>query len=291
MQKQPYESFKIQYSEMPLPDDFPVVCYVCPLGDQNLSHLHFHNGVELGYCRSGTGIFCIDRQLHSFYPRDVTVIFSDQPHIAQGIGKNPSNWDFMSIDAEKLLRDVEPAHSRTIIGLLNRTLTVPGLIHYSSHKEISRLIRLLFDEFYVKGPVNQMAVKALIWALFTKLAEIAVEKKDAVSDDHDSYSAIAPAVNFITNHYQQPISVEKLAADCYLSPTHFRRLFKAVMGCSPMEYLTRSRIKMASSLLRTTKLPITEIAFCVGYQNISSFNRCFRALCGCCPREYRRKYT
>ena len=57
---------------------------------------------------------------------------------------------------------------------------------------------------------------------------------------------------------------------------------------TPTEYVHCIRITAAASLLRTTARPITEIAFAVGYDSLSSFGRHFLSLHGCTPTEYRR---
>ena len=61
-----------------------------------------------------------------------------------------------------------------------------------------------------------------------------------------------------------------------------------LMHTSPLEYLYHVRVKAAINLLKTTELPITEVASRVGYQTLSSFNRHFRRIAGASPRDCRR---
>ena len=86
----------------------------------------------------------------------------------------------------------------------------------------------------------------------------------------------------------QDFPQETLAALCYLSPTHFRRLFKEQIGTTPLDFLHQTRILKSCTLLRSSGLSVTEIAGRVGYNSVSSYNRHFARAMGCSPMEWRR---
>ncbi len=71
------------------------------------------------------------------------------------------------------------------------------------------------------------------------------------------------------------------------SPEHVARVMKAKLGITPSEYVNRRRIAQAAFQLRMTARPVTEIAFDVGYENLSHFFHVFRRLNGTSPRIYR----
>lgn len=91
----------------------------------------------------------------------------------------------------------------------------------------------------------------------------------------------------IDHDVAQPWTTESLARIALLSPTHFRRRFAAAFGESPRAYLYRRRIERAASLLRTTSLPVTEIAGSVGYNSLGTFTRTFTRLMGETPTRHR----
>ena len=99
---------------------------------------------------------------------------------------------------------------------------------------------------------------------------------------------VAPALHCLTSRYAASVRVEELARQCCMSLTNFRRVFRAVTGRSPMDYLINLRVQMAASLLRNTTRPITEIAMDVGCPTLSTFNRHFRRLQAMSPRDWRR---
>lgn len=78
-----------------------------------------------------------------------------------------------------------------------------------------------------------------------------------------------------------------LAGIALVSPTHFRRIFRATFGESPRAYLYRRRIGRAKILLRTTDTNVTEIALRVGYASLGTFTRTFQRLTRETPLQHR----
>ncbi|MGL4635303.1 MAG: helix-turn-helix domain-containing protein [Beijerinckiaceae bacterium] len=86
----------------------------------------------------------------------------------------------------------------------------------------------------------------------------------------------------------EDISLDELAAEARLSPFHFARMFKQSVGVPPRVYLTRLRIEKACELLEQTDLPVTEIAFDVGYSSNQVLARVFFKHQHMSPIDYRR---
>jgi AraC-like DNA-binding protein len=101
---------------------------------------------------------------------------------------------------------------------------------------------------------------------------------------------LAKAFEYIEQNLTNELKVEQLAAAAFLSPHHFRRLFKEVSGMSPIEYINHLRISRARELLQDEKLSITQLAEWVGINDINYFSRLFRSLAGITPSEYRKKH-
>jgi AraC family transcriptional regulator len=86
----------------------------------------------------------------------------------------------------------------------------------------------------------------------------------------------------------EDISLDELAAEAQLSPFHFARMFKQSLGVPPRLHLTRMRMEKACELLEQTDLPITEIAFEVGYSSNQVLARVFLKHRQMSPSDYRR---
>lgn len=84
------------------------------------------------------------------------------------------------------------------------------------------------------------------------------------------------------------IDLERAARETGLSPFHFLRLFARVLGVTPHQYLLRSRLRRAARLLSDDARPITDIAFDVGFADLSNFVRSFHRAAGISPRGFRR---
>lgn len=96
-------------------------------------------------------------------------------------------------------------------------------------------------------------------------------------------------IEAIDARYSQPLTVEQLAAEVYLSPNYIRTLFKEKSGETILEYLTKVRIKRASELLKDRSLRVHEISKAVGYENVSYFCALFHKHRGVTPNDYRKK--
>ena len=96
----------------------------------------------------------------------------------------------------------------------------------------------------------------------------------------------APAL-WIDAHSHRPIDLEDAAAQAGISPFHFLRLFSDVLGVTPHQYLLRSRLRHAARRLADDDSPITDIAYDVGFSDLSNFVRTFRRAAGASPLKFR----
>lgn len=81
--------------------------------------------------------------------------------------------------------------------------------------------------------------------------------------------------------------VARLAEVSGVSEAHFARSFKQAFGIPPHRYLLTRRIEQATTLLRDTDLPITDIAFATGWESLGTFGRTFRDITGTNPGAFR----
>lgn len=88
-------------------------------------------------------------------------------------------------------------------------------------------------------------------------------------------------------HSHEPLDLDRIARATGLSAFHFLRLFGAVLGVTPHQYLVRSRLRHAARLLVDRDRSITDIAFDVGFGDVSNFVRTFHRAAGVSPRRFR----
>jgi AraC-like DNA-binding protein len=92
---------------------------------------------------------------------------------------------------------------------------------------------------------------------------------------------------WIDAHSHLQINLDRAAAQAELSPFHFLRLFASVLGVTPHQYLVRSRLRHAARLLADDARAVTDVAYDVGFGDLSNFVRTFHRAAGVSPRKFR----
>jgi len=105
--------------------------------------------------------------------------------------------------------------------------------------------------------------------------------------DRPTLVGIQRSLDFIHKNFAEPIGLADAAGAAAYSRCHFCKLFKQHMGLSFVAYLTGLRISHARRLLEHTDLPVTSIAYEVGFNDLSHFERVFRSSVRKSPSQYR----
>ncbi len=105
-----------------------------------------------------------------------------------------------------------------------------------------------------------------------------------------STEKIDKVIAYIHQHYTEDLSAEKMANLAHMSTNHFHRFFKQRTEQTFTEFVNQLRIGRACSLLLTTDMPVANISYRCGFNNLSNFNRRFMQLKNCTPREFKRSY-
>lgn len=124
-----------------------------------------------------------------------------------------------------------------------------------------------------------LAARFLHLAAGTAFAPVAVTARDR-------RRAVRVAL-WLDAHASEELDLERVARESGVSAFHFLRLFAKVTGVTPHQYLVRARLRRAARLLSQQAHPIAEIAFQVGFGDLSNFNRSFRRAAGVSPRHFR----
>jgi AraC family transcriptional regulator len=125
--------------------------------------------------------------------------------------------------------------------------------------------------------------------LAARFVEVARGQTRALADAtaRDRRRAVEAAL-WIEEHSHEEVDLESAAREVGLSSFHFLRVFAKVVGVTPHQYLVRSRLRHAASLLADEGLSITDVAIEVGFGDLSNFVRTFHRAAGMSPRAFRR---
>ena len=113
--------------------------------------------------------------------------------------------------------------------------------------------------------------------------------RSALSTGSEKPLTIQELSALIRENYSDSFALDDLAARCALHPSYLSRVFKQHIGMSLFQYINNVRIQKACQLLKRTELPVIDVAFSVGYNNVSFFNRYFKKITGSSPSEYRKR--
>ena len=108
------------------------------------------------------------------------------------------------------------------------------------------------------------------------------QKSELISDRR-----MRAVVEYMHANLVEDITLARLATIANLSPFHFARSFRTIMGEAPHRYLVHLRIERARRLLVQTDLPITEVGLSCGFNQAQRFSNAFRRATGLSPRTYR----
>jgi len=149
---------------------------------------------------------------------------------------------------------------------------------------VSKIIGLMKEEWEGKPPGYHVTVKSLFLNLVVQLSRLY-----SVSDpiDRRDSEKLEAVVTYLTEHFEQEMSVDQLAKMAGMSASHFFRVFKRKYQRSPKQYLIEFRIYRACEFLLKSRSSITQIAMTVGFSDSNYFCRQFKKVMGDNPTSYR----
>ena len=145
---------------------------------------------------------------------------------------------------------------------------------------IERRFAELVDYCRVGDELKRMRINNMFYSF---LADIALAKYM----DKNDRSITRNIRSWLENHYTEPFSTEKLEKEFFLSYKRMAAVFKQAYGITMQQYHNAHRMQVAAYLLRSTLLPVGEIASRLGFEDRLYFSRCFHAFSGMSPKEYR----
>lgn len=142
-------------------------------------------------------------------------------------------------------------------------------------------IRAGGDDYLLK-PFDNAEISACLRATFPEMGE--ESPVSAKTPFQAQFSA------WLQNHYTEDISLEQAAESMNMSTFYFSRMFRAAYNQTFVEYLTAYRLTRAVELLRSTDIPVRDIAPRVGYADPNYFSKVFKRQNGVTPTEYRQQH-
>lgn len=255
----------------------------------DVTKLHFHNLLEIGYCIDGEGEVVVDEDTVPYESGMLTVIPVNCPHTTNSRSHTKSYWEYLFLDPESILKELYPQNQLFVERIMERINKKARVYRPGENMQLVTLVRLIMDECRVKKNFSKDSIRGmLLSALVTVARDESKENQTMGKVPGGGIYQISSALELISRNYMEPISLKELADACSFSETHFRRLFTEYMNMAPMEYLNLVRIRQACDLMKKSNYTMEEVAVRVGYVSVSTFNRNFRKIVGTSPYQYKK---
>ena len=251
---------------------------------------HFHPACEIHYVVATTGLYFVGDFIGEFGPGNLVLTGPNLPH----------NW-ISNVPSGTTV----PVRSRVVQFsegfVAGAAAVLPELVAIRPVLELSRrgalfgertadvVAPMLAELGGARGIRRIELFMGILGALSRDEAARPLTSAGYLPDPSGFMSAgINKALAYIDAHLTDPFTEGDLAALAGLSASAFSRSFRRHTGMALVQYVNRLRVNLACQLLmRDEALPITEIAFAAGFNNLSNFNRQFLTQKGMPPSRFR----
>ena len=151
---------------------------------------------------------------------------------------------------------------------------------------LSRIIRELFSASSAKT-ADTLYIHSLAVACAIHLATTYPENNKRIFSLKGKLSShqLNSVISFVRCTINRTVTLEELAICCHLSVFHFSHLFKNTVGVSPYQYVLRTKIEQARTLIKN-KRPVGDIAYSLGFTDSAHFCNAFKKFTGHSPLKY-----
>lgn len=253
--------------------------------------MHWHRYVEIGLCVEGKGSFLYPHKQYQVEPGDIFINNDYENHVAI-TGDGQENRYIFLILMPSFISD-STNHSANQQYMETFRYNPPDFVNRIAHntetaRRITRQMKRGYEVYQAKGSMWEMEVDIIVRRILLELALHYFREDGEESARQNLNPKILAARSYVTQHYNQSITLEDVALHVGLNTTYFRHLFKQEMCVSFKEYLTHLRLANARQLLANSDMSVHQVIEEVGYTNISQFYRIFRQHYHMTPAEYRR---
>lgn len=246
---------------------------------------HKHTALEIVLCNDNSYTVVFGDQTVKMHEGDILFI---PPNVLHRIEAPDTGSRFI------LLFDLEFLQMFHIQNTILSFLSKPHLYNIVSHPHIysnvySRLMHII-SLYFSNETYSEICIYADLLNLFSEICEHGNRPNISEVPRHSlSYDKFVSILSYIDNNYSEDLSLEKVANIANFSKYHFSRLFKQYTNTTFYEYLSQKRILVAQELI-LKNMPITDVAFQTGFNNLTTFCRCFKKYVGCAPSQYKDRF-
>ena len=251
--------------------------------------LHQHPELQLTWIVKGVGTLIYGDYLGEFKPNEVYLMGSNVPHVFRSRAEYYEN-NGLRILAKSIF--FKPDLIRKGQAILPELSQLEGLLLAADRglkinpEESQKLIHQI-DEVFRANPLSRLGqTLCLIDELGkTELQPLSQLPQKSITENQGR--RLDDVFKFTLENYHRPIQLEEVAEVVHMNKAAFCRYFKQHTRKTYLNFLNEIRLQKATELLRTTELSVAQIAYEVGFNNLSNFNRTFKLVTGRTPKSYK----
>lgn len=265
-------------------EDFPIQLYMIDSmhPKYEMAH-HWHTQLEIIRVISGKLNVALNGKEYKAYDGDVIIVNSEVVH-----GAIPENCVYECIVFSLDILETSVNKCRNFLfGISSRMIEINEYYKYDDSIFFDA-VNNFFEAMKKDGDSAKFLALGALYTLFGMVYDKKYYKISSGKDVNKSIIKLKDVLYFIRNCYDTPITLEAMAEKAGMSPKYFCRFFKELTDKTPVEYLNTYRIERAARKLTGTDLPVTEIAFSCGFNDLSYFIKTFKHYKGMTPREFRK---
>ncbi len=235
---------------------------------------HRHDHLELVYVQKGSCVLCLEEESFTLRAGDVFIVDADRLHYEREAEDREVAIYYLGIRGSGCSED-------KIMDFLN-TAGHPVVCASPLRDILDPLISELFFEAKAQPAFFHQNTACLLTSLLLFLARL---NREPGSRPISTYCK--KIIDYVETNFYKPLTLDMLSGELHLSKYYLSHIFKSQLSVSPIGYLIEKRISEAEKLLRSSDLPVSEIAQGVGYSDPLYFSRLFKKLRGLSPQQLR----
>ncbi len=243
---------------------------------------HKHPWESLIYIVSGRGRCIIGEKQYPLGPNTAIALRKAQMHQLIDEAKKA-----MVVFVVYFSEQVAAANDRVLQPLLESPSPVAMPPHQAQH--IRRALRQMLHEQSDKAANYEFAVRLCLSSILLEIHRGALAAGEAKSPGRaeSSITRVERVLQYVTQRYYEPQSLSDAARMAHLSQRQFANICRKIASQSFSRFVNSVRIDRAAELLRSTDMPVSAIAFEVGFEELSTFYRAFKKYRKASPLAFR----
>ena len=232
----------------------------------------------LHYVLKGKGIFQVGDKTYHLNKHDAFLIYPDELSYYQADKEDPWTYIWIGFDGIK----------------------AESCLNHATLSKENRVSRFHCEDTLMECINGMLNASKLTYSndlmregyLFLFLSALIQEKHNTINQrtevyDYPLHVYVEHALEFIDHNYAKKIKVNDIANYIGITRSYLTNIFKKSLNMSPQKYLVKYRLDKAKDLLKTTNLPVSTIAFEIGYENPLTFSKVFKSFFDVSPSTYR----